>query len=71
MPPERGWRRDNPVPNCRCACRNWAEHDEGQAMQTKYRAMFNLSDGACVGCVLGDDGPAMHDYSYGCEYYVG
>jgi len=56
---------------CAHSCRDEAEHDEGVAAQDKYRAQFRIPSKRCVGCYLGDDGPSMHDMSYGCAYYVG
>lgn len=32
---------------------------------------LGIPEGACAGCYLGDDGPSMHDYGYGCEYGKG
>jgi hypothetical protein len=57
---------------CHCGCRTQAEHDEGQRLQRETRETLGITDpDVCVGCFLGDDGPTMHDYSYGCGYYVG
>ena len=64
-------RRKDGSPACVCSCDTQAEHDEGQRLQAEYRARFNIAAEECVGCVLGDDGPSTHDYSYGCEYYAG
>ena len=57
---------------CHCGCETQAEHDEGQRLQRETREKLRITDGdVCVGCFLGDAGPTMHDYSYGCDYYVG
>ena len=57
---------------CECGCRTRTEHDEGQRLQRETRERLGITDpDVCVGCLLGDAGPTMHDYSYGCAYYVG
>lgn len=37
-------------------------------MQADLRARYRIASDECVGCYLGDDGPSMHDYDYGCQY---
>lgn len=66
-----GLRRADGTPSCNCMCRTQAEHDEGQRLQAQSRAQLRIPAQECVGCYLGDDGPSLHDYSYGCEYYAG
>jgi hypothetical protein len=43
-----------------CGCSDQAEHDEGQRLQQEERKRGGISPDACVGCVIGDDGPSMH-----------
>lgn len=51
-----------PRPTYRCgACDTVTEHREGMQMQAKLRQQYRIPASSCVGCVLGDDGPSMHD----------
>jgi hypothetical protein len=54
---------------CVHMCENEASHDEGVALQVKWRQAYRIPADECVGCYMGDDGPSLHDCSYGCEYY--
>ena len=49
-PPESLW----------CGCPDREMHDEGVALQVKFRKEYRIAKYACVGCYLGDDAPSMH-----------
>jgi hypothetical protein len=51
-----------PAPSTRlyCGCLDQEDHDEGLAIQEKYRKSMRIPKSTCVGCYLGDDGPSVH-----------
>lgn len=54
-----------------CGCTTLEGHAEGQAIQANMRRDFRIAASACVGCYMGDDGPSIHDFGYGCQYGKG
>ena len=57
--------------HCQCMCRTRDSHAEGQRLQRELRETARVPKDDCVGCYLGDDGPSIHDFGYGCQYGKG
>lgn len=47
-------------------------HINGKAVTlTEARKILKLKELQCLGCVLGDASPKVHDYGFGCAYGKG